>query len=463
MLFGSAVFFAFFAVYYLLHRIVPAAGRVYLIIAGSTFFYAWWKVELVWLPYLLTAIAFLGALWMGNAATPAARKYRLAAVLVLLFLPLAVFKYANFLYQDVLGALFFVWQDRLVDLSLPLGVSFITFTLTAYVVDCYRGHFQARRKASTLLAHVLFFPHLIAGPILRPAELIPQLEQPRTKRKIAYAAAIAIFTIGLVKKLVFADQLAESVDAAYGATGPLSAPQALLAIYGFSAQIYCDFSGYTDMAIGLALLLGIRLPTNFHQPYTAVNLMDFWRRWHITLSLWLRDYLYIPLGGNRSGLAKQVRNLMITMLLGGLWHGANWTFVLWGGLHGLGISALHLLKRFRMAPLLPRWLGIIVTFHFVTVAWAFFRAGSPGQAIEMLAAPFVGNWDRLDGFMAAASFPLLLLAVLCLLHPLDDHRRIKRAARRLRPEILWPVMLFLWIMAITVSQGSSAKFVYFDF
>jgi alginate O-acetyltransferase complex protein AlgI len=219
---------------------------------------------------------------------------------------------------------------------LPLGVSLVTFTLTAYIVDIYRGIFPPGAKLSHVLAYVLFFPHLIAGPILRPAELLPQLARPGPLRRTWLLPGIAIFTLGLVKKLVFADPVSEVVDAIYHSDAVPSAPEALMALYGFSLQIYCDFSGYTDMAIGIALLLGVKLPENFGQPYCAVSLVDFWRRWHITLSYWLRDYLFIPLGGSHHGLTRQIVNVMITMALGGLWHGANWTFVFWGVLHGSG-------------------------------------------------------------------------------------------------------------------------------
>lgn len=457
MLFSSPVFFLFFAVYFLIHRVTPTRFLTCLIIAGSTVFYGWWKIEFVWLPYALMAIVFFGVKWMEAATDQPARKRRMLATVVVLFLPLLFFKYTNFIARDVFG----VADGKLVDLALPLGISFLTFTLTAYLVDIYRGLFPAGQKFSTVLAYVLFFPHLIAGPILRPHELIPQLERAR-KRVLQYKAAIAIFTMGLVKKLVFADQIGGYVDAAYNTT-TLDAWQALLAIYGFSLQIYCDFSGYTDMAIGLAMLLGLKLPNNFLRPYAANSLTQFWRRWHITLSSWLRDYLYIPLGGNRGTTARVVCNLMVTMILGGLWHGANWTFVVWGAMHGVGISFLHVLKRMGVAIRLPRFVGILLTFHFVTVAWVFFRAPDMAKALEMLRAPFTASWANMEAFAAHAAFPLTLFAIFLLLHRFDDHRLVKWLTRRIRPEILWPVLILFWMLAITLSQGSSAKFVYFDF
>jgi alginate O-acetyltransferase complex protein AlgI len=461
MLFSSPIFFVFFAVYFSFHLLIPHKYRVYLIICGSTIFYAWWKVEYVWLPYVLMTVAYAGARWIEQTSEAAARRRRTIVAIVALFLPLATFKYADFFYADVLG-----FQQKLLDLPLPLGVSFVTFTLTAYIVDIYRGRFSLDHGPASVLAYVLFFPHLIAGPILRPAELIPQMARSDGTRVIWPTAAIAIFTVGLMKKLVLANPLADFVDAIYVKENP-SGPEALLALYGFYMQIYCDFSGYTDMAIGLAMLLGIRLPINFRQPYAALSLIDFWRRWHITLSFWLRDYLYIPLGGSRRGRVREIENVLVTMTLGGLWHGASWTFVIWGVLHGLGISFLHVIKSIpglQALSRLPSWLSVLVTFHFVAVAWVFFRAPSLGKAAALLSAPLVGGgWSTLTGLLTANVFPLALMIVFFLSHRFDDHRRIKLAVRRVRGELLWPVIALGWLLALTVSQGSSAKFIYFDF
>ena len=465
MLFSSPTFLVFFLVYFSLHSVVPARYRVWLIIAGSGIFYAWWKVEYLWLPFVLMGIAYGGALWMERAPERSAKNRRAAVAILVLFLPLLFFKYTNFLYRDVLGPLT-SRRENVLSLSLPLGVSFITFTLTGYLVDICRRKFSGQHRASSVLAYVLFFPHLIAGPILRPHELIPQIEQPRSAPRRRWAAAIAIFTIGLVKKLVFADPLAEAVDAVYAqALGTVSGPAAALAFYGFAAQIYCDFSGYTDMAIGLALLLGVRLPNNFLRPYGARSIVDFWRRWHITLSSWLRDYLYVPIGGNRHGRILEARNILITMALGGLWHGASWTFVIWGLFHGIGVALVHFGRRLRsVSPGLPRWLGVLVTFHFVAVGWVLFRAPSVQKACNVLASGVLGGgWSEAAAYFGRHAFVLLLIAIFLLSHPFDDHRRIRVAARYLRPEILWPIVVSLWILAITVSQGSSAKFIYFDF
>jgi alginate O-acetyltransferase complex protein AlgI len=468
MLFSSPVFFAFFAIYFVLHLATPRRARILLIIVGSTVFYAWWKVSYVWLPYLLMAIAYVGVLWIEAAVDAAGRKRRLLLTIFVLFLPLAIFKYTDFIYRDVIGPIFGV-QGKILDLPLPLGISFVTFTLTAYIVDFYQGKFADKVSLSTLTGYVLFFPHLIAGPILRPIELIPQLRHPKSALSAHFYAGLAIFTVGLVKKLVFADQIATVVDAAYKAD-VISAPAAWLAIYGFSMQIYCDFSGYTDMAIGLALIIGVRLPNNFLRPYGAFSLIDFWRRWHITLSFWLRDYLYIPLGGNRDGRLRTYVNMIITMTLGGLWHGASWTFVIWGLLHGIGVAYVHVLRDIMRRTGFknwPRWLnfvGLLVTFHFVTVLWVFFRAPTLDKARAMLAAAFTGGgWNTAGEAVKAQSAAVLLLVVFFALHAVDDHRMIKLAIRRVRPEIVLPLIVLLWALAMTISHGSSTKFIYFDF
>jgi alginate O-acetyltransferase complex protein AlgI len=464
MLFSSPAFFVFFVCYFALHVVVPRSYRNYLIIAASTVFYAWWKVEYVWLPYLLMAIAYLGVQWIARVKEEPARKRRMLTTVVFLFMPLVFFKYTDFLYRDVLGIAFGV-RDKLLDLPLPLGVSFVTFTLTAFVVDTYKSKFPPSASPATVLAYTLFFPHLIAGPILRPIELIPQLEHPRRVLAFRAAPAVAIFTLGLVKKLIVADQVAELVDAVYAKSAPPSGIEALFAVYGFAAQIYCDFSGYTDMAIGLALLLGVRLPNNFARPYCATSIIEFWRRWHITLSFWLRDYLYIPLGGNQLGRTREVLNIFITMALGGLWHGANWTFVVWGLLHGVGVSLVHVVRRAlpRAAERTPSWLGILVTFHFVTFAWIFFRSPSLSEVQAIVLGMFLGGYGDALAFVSKNVFVAVLIAAFLLLHRFDDHRRLKRLVRRSRPEITWPVLAALWMLAITVSHGSSAKFIYFDF
>ncbi len=468
MLFSSPPFFLFFAIYFLVHLTVPPRWRLSLIIVGSTIFYGYWNPYYIWIPHFLMLLAYFGALWTDAATDDQARRRRMAFTVIVLLSPLAFVKYSNFLYDDVLGPVF-GFSGRISDLALPLGISFVSFTMVAYVIDVYRRRFKAERRLSMLAGLALFFPHLIAGPILRPHELLPQLARPQAMTRalrLRIIFGLAIFSIGLLKKLVFADPMAEVVDAVYSAPDKHSAADYLLAIYGFALQIYCDFSGYTDMAIGVALAIGVRLPTNFLHPYTSASLVEFWRRWHITLSTWLRDYLYIPLGGSRLGYRRQLVNIMVTMGLGGLWHGANWTFVFWGLLHGAGIAITHSFRHFgwdRFLGYVPRWVFVLITFHFVVLAWIPFRAPDMATAWTVLSGPFIAPWGDIPAFLSSHLFQLFLLVFFFALHPWDSHRQIRRIVSRLPGAILWPTIVLIWVLAITVSAGSSAKFIYFDF
>ena len=469
MIFSSPPFFVFFSIYLLLHLAIPARYRLTLIISGSTFFYSYWNPWYVWLPYLLVLVAFFGTRWMAKARGTSRFFQRVVVVVSLLLLPLAVIKYTNFLYEDVLGV-FFDFRGRLVQWAFPLGLSFITFTMIAYVVDVYRGRYPLEDRLGLLTGLVLFFPHLIAGPILRPNDLLPQLGHPQPAWRtlgIRFVYGLAIFSIGLLKKVVFADTLSETVKAVYeGPNSGLTVAEYLLAWYGFSVQIYCDFSGYTDMAIGIAIALGVRLPINFMQPFASASIIEFWRRWHITLSTWLRDYVYIPLGGNRKGDVVRVRNVLLTMGLGGLWHGANWTFVIWGLWHGVGIACAHLANRpslTRGLAVLPRWFRIAVTFHFVCVGFIFFRAADLTTAGRVMAGPFTAPLGSIGTFASVHVFELMLLAAFFATHSRDSHRTIRRAVHRLPAMAYWLTVVLVWLFAIAIGQGSSSKFIYFDF
>ena len=467
MVFSDVTFLAFFAVYFPAHLLLPPQWRIYLVIVGSIIFYSWWRIDYFWLPFAMALFAWAGVDWMMRTDDASARRRRCVVTLVILFLPLAAFKYSYFFAHDVLGVLrgFSLGDASWLKVALPLAISFITFTLAAYIVDVYRGRYPAERKLTVVLAYVLFFPHLIAGPILRPNELMPQLKQIRAALDARFTLGVALFALGLLKKLVFADTLAGPVEEIFKPGANPNAWEYVLGIYGYSVQIYCDFSGYTDMAIGLAYLLRIRLPTNFLRPYTATSFIDFWRKWHITLSHWLRDYLYIPLGGNRHGKTQQFINIMITMGLGGLWHGANWTFVVWGLLHGVALGLTHGLRGpLRKAGIvIPTALSIFVTFHLVTLAWVYFRAPDLATAHRVLAGPFTTSWPDFADFARKYVFEIALLVLFLLTHRFDRHARVRLAVQRWNPGLVWALVGLSFMVAITVSQGSSAKFIYFDF
>lgn len=474
MLFSSPAFFVFFVVYFIVHYFVPSRYRLYLIILGSTIFYAWWKIDFAWLPYFLMATAFIGGHWLDRARTPKLRRRRLTLSIIVLFLPLAFYKYTDFLYADVIGPFFGV-HHGVINLPLPLGVSFVTFTLTAYLVDIHNRNFAADHRPRSVLAYVLFFPHLIAGPILRPRELIPQLEHPRTATLKRATVPLAIFSVGLVKKLVFADPMGAVVNGIYGRGTPPTAYEAWLALIGFAVQIYCDFSGYTDMAIGLAALLGVKLPNNFRQPYASRTISEVWRRWHMTLMRFLSDYVYSPISLALTRYAVKRRMgkwamfavsvvvpVNITFFLSGLWHGAGWNFIMFGVVTGVAITLEFAWRRARM-PGVPNLLAWLLTAIVFLISLAFFRAHDLGKAVSVLSAAVSGDWEGSGAFAIDSVFPLSLIAVFALTHRFDDHRRIRLAIRYSRPEFVWVTIAFAWVLAITISQGSSGNFVYFDF
>ncbi len=382
MLFNSYDYLIWFlpgtlVVFFLLGR-RPLAAQAWLTLA-SLFFYGWWNP---WhLPLILGSIAFnfVVARGLQKGAPRGLLAFGVAANLAVL----GVFKYADFFLVN--AAHLTGGPPPLLHLALPLGISFFTFTQIAYLVDVYRRKAQEPVLANYAL-FVTFFPHLLAGPILHHSEMMPQFADKSNKRPQwdNLASGLFLLTIGLVKKVVFADTFAPIADAGFGAPATLSAPAAWLAVLAYTMQIYFDFSGYTDMALGAARLFNIRMPINFDSPYRATDIRDFWHRWHITLSRFLREYLYIPLGGNRGRDARTAANILATFLLGGLWHGAAWTFVIWGLLHGLAMVTLRFWGT--LGRPLPRGLAWALTFLFVMTTWVFFRATSLDGALAMLQA-----------------------------------------------------------------------------
>jgi D-alanyl-lipoteichoic acid acyltransferase DltB (MBOAT superfamily) len=378
----------------------PRAG-IMVLAGASLFFYGAWRP--VYLLLLIASIAVNFSLGLRMEDPLRRRAIGISGVALNLAV-LCYFKYTNFLF-DSLNTLtgaplpFF-------NIVLPLGISFFTFQQIAYLVDVMRGA-RVERDIVSYTLFVSFFPHLIAGPLVHHAEMIPQFKRGRTGRSAVLAArGLAIFAAGLFKKVVIADNLAQFVSPVFAhldAGGGVTTPWAWLATLAYTLQIYFDFSGYSDMAVGLALLFGIRLPVNFCSPYQARSVVEFWRRWHITLSRFLRDYLYIPLGGNRLGEQRRYINLMVTMLLGGLWHGAGWTFLVWGGLHGAYLSINHLWREWRggaardsaeglaatgLATGFARGISWAITFFAVVIAWVFFRARTMAGAWQMLGSLF---------------------------------------------------------------------------
>jgi alginate O-acetyltransferase complex protein AlgI len=359
------------------------------LIVASLFFYGWWNWWYLFLFGFSIVFNYRWSLLLLRSGRPAGApdtpprpsRLLLATGIAVNLALLGFFKYRNFLVASVAGAIGTPWN--LPPLVLPLAVSFFTFEQITYLVSAYRGE-PGTGDFISYCMFITFFPHLIAGPIVRYSEIYPQFNRESSLRldSAALADGLMIFSIGLFKKVILADTLREIVNPLFGPHLAMSFPDAWGAALSFALQIYFDFSGYSDMAIGLARMFGVRFPENFDSPYQAQDIIQFWRRWHMTLSFFLRDYLYIPLGGNRRGEPRRYLNLFLTMLLGGLWHGANWTFVVWGGLHGFFLAINHLW--IRSGRRLPTALAWILTFLLVTVAWVFFRATSFGQAALIL-------------------------------------------------------------------------------
>jgi D-alanyl-lipoteichoic acid acyltransferase DltB (MBOAT superfamily) len=382
MLFPTVTFAVFFMIVLPVSWALQRHRRAWTawILLASYVFYGWWDWRFVFLLIASTVVNHVLALAIFRSTTIAARKTFLALAVGFDVGLLAYFKYAGFFASSADNLIGTSW---LVTVTLPVGISFFTFMAISYVVDTYRGE-VVPASFSRFAVFQAFFPHLVAGPIVRASELMPQLESPRDPRRVDNSRAFFLIVSGLFLKVVIANHLSTHiVDEVFAAPNRASSLEVLVAIYAYAVQIFADFCGYTNIAIGIALLLGFQFPQNFNSPYSAVSLQDFWRRWHMTLSRWLRDYLYIPLGGSRKGTFATYRNLMITMLLGGLWHGAAWTFVAWGAIHGIGLC-IERAVGWRPTTRRAQWFGRLLTFNVVCFAWVFFRADSFGRAWQIL-------------------------------------------------------------------------------
>jgi D-alanyl-lipoteichoic acid acyltransferase DltB (MBOAT superfamily) len=490
MLFNSALYGAFllgtFTVFWLL-RARRLARALFLVVASYSFyFYGTWDAAteehvpfgpLGW-SVLCLGVIFVGSTldyWIGHALarteSPRRRKALLLVSITYYLGVLAIFKYCNFAVDSVrsllvaLGVCPEAVRTFHLGVVLPFGISFFTFETMSYTIDVYRRQIEPARRYLDYLLFVAFFPHLVAGPIVRPRQMLPQLAATPSVDSDTQARGLWLIATGLCKKIAIGDTLSVNiVGRAFGNPERFSSVELVVAIYAYAIQIYCDFSGYTDVAIGSALLFGYRLPENFNAPYLARNLQEFWHRWHISLSSWLRDYLYVPLGGSRKGPLRTYVNLMITMLLGGLWHGASWNFVIWGGLHGAGLAVTRMWQRARPSGqenALARVLTTFLTIQFVCLAWVFFRAPSFAHATLML-----GRIARATTGIANVSPRVaLVLAAGMLLHgaPIGWSDRLRERFVR-TPAIAQGVLLAIAAYALHLAAGAKAEpFVYGQF
>ena len=384
--------------------------RHVILLLASYVFYGWWNWKCCFLMLGLTVVAYVCA----AAYEKDGRKLWVTLGVIAPLVILGIFKYFNF-FVDSFCALLGIARAGSLNILLPVGISFYTFQSLSYTIDVYRGKLPAEKSFVNVALYIAFFPQLVAGPIVKAGEYLPQLREDRNISLSNLQQGVQFFALGLFKKVVLADNISAFVDAVYDCPAAFHAVTVLLAVAAYSIQIYCDFSGYSDMAVGCAKCLGYDLPRNFNLPYISKNVTEFWKRWHISLSTWLMEYLYFPLGGNRKGTVRRYINLMLTMLIGGLWHGASWTFVAWGGLHGLALCVHKLfLKaaqgREKKDNALLSALSVLGTFCFVSLCWVFFRAGDFATAMRVFQAIF--TWQQ--GVIHLSSWAILGLACVAL-------------------------------------------------
>ena len=476
MLFDTPIYLVFITLIVLIYwRLGHKSQNVFLLVA-SYFFYGWWDWRFLSLILISTVVDYYCARYIARSDNSLHRRLLLSISVILNVSFLGFFKYFDFFIDSTARVLEFFGipvSHAVLGIILPPGISFYTFQELAYIVDVYQRKLEAAESLVDYALFICLFPHLIAGPIQRPSHLLPQVQQPRQFNSGSFFDGLMLICIGLFRKTVIADNCALLANAAFsGKLGTPSITVTLIGIYAFAWQIYGDFSGYSDMARGSAQLLGFHFMVNFRQPYLSRSLQDFWRRWHISLSSWLRDYLYIPLGGNRCGGRRTYGNLMTTMLLGGLWHGANWTFVIWGGIHGAWLSLERLGHSLLGRTEQPKvecgglfsfrgWGQRIFLFHLVCFTWVFFRAASFGQAFH-----YLSGFSRLEWkteYWTAIKFLIVFTLPLFLLDLLLEVQSAEYPFEK-RSEIVRIAFAALLIACVTFFAANAiSAFIYFQF
>lgn len=471
MVFNSLTFVVFFALVLVLHAL-PFTWRVKKInlLLASYVFYAAWNPPFIILLWISTVVDWYAAQKLVQAQKASARKLWMLLSVVVNLGMLAYFKYGTFMLENftlLMTSLGVDYQPPAFSIILPVGISFYTFATLSYTLDIYLRRAEPAKNFLDYALFVTFFPHLVAGPIMRPTELVPQFEQARAATPVMLGFGLSLMILGMTQKIVLADGfLGPAAERIFDSTQAPGLLDAWLGTLAFSGQIFCDFAGYSTTAIGAAMCLGFAMPDNFRFPYAAIGFSDFWRRWHITLSSWLRDYLYIPLGGNRHGEARTYFALMTTMLLGGLWHGASWTFVVWGGLHGLFLAIERLLKRrfsdFIPGPAMLFGLGVL-TYLLVNVTWVFFRSSTFERAASVLRGMFGLNANAAPLLSTAQIvMPGLIVLGILLCHALMRERTLESTIARVPAWIVAPA-LALMLFAVVTAQGTGKAFIYFQF
>jgi D-alanyl-lipoteichoic acid acyltransferase DltB (MBOAT superfamily) len=470
MLFNSLIFPPFLVIVLGLYTLLRRRGQNVMLLLASYFFYACWDWRFLGLLLSSTTTDWALANLISRQPSRRVAKWYVAASVTINLVFLGFFKYFNFFVDSLsalLGALGLHGFDAHLRVILPVGISFYTFQSISYIVDVYRGDVEPAKNPIDFALFVAFFPHMVAGPIMHSSALLPQMRNPRHRTRAQVREGAWLMLWGFFKKLVIADNLAILVNQIFASDHPASAATVIVGVYAFAYQIYCDFSGYTDIARGVAKLMGFELMLNFNQPYLALNPPDFWRRWHISLSTWLRDYLYIPLGGNRLGRLMTYRNLMLTMALGGLWHGAAGNFLLWGLYHG-GLLVVHRLvtQEWKLWPWngwLARLTSRLIMFHAVCYGWLLFRATSLTQIRSFTRLLFVGPWTD-SGLPALLGLLLPLVAMLWLVEAwvrnADDPTSSPGWDFGLGPVVC---TLLIVIVLVLTPPGGGQSFIYFQF
>ncbi len=470
MIFNTPLFFWFFAIFIVFYGFVflRQKPKVYLILVGSLVFYGAWNYSFIPLLVGSGVADYFIAQAIYRASTQQRKKQWLTLSIVINLGLLAVFKYADFAISSVAQLLATIGYNPTMETLgwvLPVGISFYTFQSLSYTIDIYRGDLKPRKGLVEFVAALSFFPQLVAGPILRASHILPQMHAIALPKWDAIKHGILLITVGLIKK-TGADLLAIPAEQVFAGEQPLSTLELWTGVLAFAGQIYGDFSGYTDMAIGIALLLGFNIPLNFRVPYFALSPVDFWRRWHISLSTWLRDYVYISLGGNKHN--NRARNVLLTMLLGGLWHGAAWTFVAWGAFHGVIICATHTLAKLKLFAQFNRSKAVVVklikwaiTFYLVLIGWVFFAATDLSAALTIIRDLHQFNSTVSTGDYAMAIFIITSVWIL-LVHVMDFY--VISGANKLenKPWLFWLLIILGQSLCLFIGEPSN-EFIYFQF
>lgn len=480
MLFNSFEFLLFFPTVVIAHFLTPYRFRWIILLSASYYFYAFWKPEYLILIWLSTAIDYYAAKNIDRTSIVWKRKIWLTTSIVFNLSLLLFFKYSGFILRQIssIASLFDISYSAIqLNITLPIGISFYTFQTMGYTIDVFRGGRKYERHLGKFALYVAFFPQLVAGPIERSTRLLPQFYKKFDFDYKRVTDGLKLMAFGFFKKLVIADRLAIYVDKIYNHPEIYKGEPLILATYMFAFQIFFDFSAYTDIARGAAKIFGIQLMKNFRGPYQATSIRDFWARWHISLSTWFRDYLYIPLGGNRVKKSRWYYNLIVTFLISGLWHGADWNFVIWGLIHGTYIITSIITKNIRekiceitgfsRGPLLHSFLRALFTFHLVAFSWIFFRANSLSDALLIVSKIFDFSEPVAPSYLALGSYGFAIVIIGILAAEVIDHQlrkgKFKRYFEQKPIYIRWASYLLLLILIIILGIYDKVEFIYFQF